>query len=88
MNGGGDAGDAMEAQADLSLSLMWSKCEMLECSWGEKEYKRRGAGHLCGGEKQENEMKRGRKWNERKKNNIKKILIEKYYHNIFAIFSQ
>ena len=32
----------------------------LECSWGEKENKRRGdrdrTGHLCGGEKQEKEM--------------------------------
>ena len=60
MNGGGDAGDAMEAQADLSLSLMWSKCEMLECSWGEKENKRRGKeiGLLCGGEKQDKEKRK------------------------------
>ena len=50
---------------------------------------------LCGGEKQENEkwkkeMKRGWKWNERKKNNIKiknpnwKILSQ-YFYNIFTI---
>ena len=61
---------------------MWSKCEMLECSWGEKENKKRVIGHLCGGEKQEKENKKTRnktcmdtvyewKWNERKKNNIK-----------------
>ena len=50
---------------------------LLECSWGEKENKKKGGlCVLCGGEKQENEkrkkeMKRGWKWNERKKNNIK-----------------
>ena len=62
----------------LSLSLMWSECEMLECSWGEKENKRSRARHLCGGEKQEKEKRKrkkrhayGWKWNERKKNNIK-----------------
>ena len=51
----------------------------LECSWGEKENKRRGdrdrTGHLCGGEKQEKEKKKwnvyGWKRNERKKNNRK-----------------
>ena len=39
---------------------MWSKCEVVECSWGEKENKRKGdkdrtldTGHLSGGEKQE-----------------------------------
>ena len=70
---------------------MWSK-EMPECSWwGEKENKKKGAGHLCGGEKQEkekrkNERKRGWKGNGWKKNNIKnkKILIE----NIITIFLQ
>ena len=41
---------------------MWSK-EMLECSWwGERENKKKGAGHLCGGEKQEKE-KRKKEWN-------------------------
>ena len=37
---------------------MWSK-EMLECSWwGERENKKKGAGHLCGGEKQEKEKRK------------------------------
>ena len=37
---------------------------LLECSWGEKENKRRGneIGLLCGGEKQEKE-KRKKEWN-------------------------
>ena len=71
---------------------MW----LLECSWGEKENKRReieigvDTGHLCGGEKKKKKWNMyGWKWNERKRNNIKKIkkkiLIEKYYHNIFTI---
>ena len=76
----------------LSLPVMWSKCEMLECSWGEKENKRRGAGHLKNKKKKKEKKKwnvYGWKWNERKKNNIKKkILIEKYYHNIFTIILQ
>ena len=44
----------------LSLSLsLW--CEALECSWGEKENKKKGGlCVLCGGEKQEKEKK---KWN-------------------------
>ena len=42
---------------------MWSKCEMLECSWGEKENKRKGAGHLVGGEKQEKEKRKKMKGN-------------------------
>ena len=92
-SGGGDAGAAGGRQASLSLplSVMWSK-EMPECSWwGEKENKKKGAGHLCGGEKQEkekrkNKRKRGWKGNGWKKNNIKnkKILIE----NIITIFLQ
>ena len=31
---------------------------MLECSWREKENKRKGATHLCGGEKQEKEKEK------------------------------
>ena len=66
--------DGTADELSLSLSLMWSKFEMLECSWGEKENKRRGAGHLGGGEKQakekrKKEMKRVRmkmKWKEEK----------------------
>ena len=70
----------VEAQADLSLSISLLWCDALECSWGEKENKRSGARHFCGGEKQEkekgkkkkrNETVNGWKWNERKKNNIK-----------------
>ena len=42
---------------------MWSK-EMPECSWwGEKENKKKGAGHLCGGEKQEKEKRKKMKGN-------------------------
>ena len=70
---------------------------VLECE-GEKENKRRGWGG--GGDRdrldtcveEKNKKKEKKKWkrmdeNELKerKNNIKKFLIEKFYHNIFTI---
>ena len=66
-------GDACGGGPSLSLSL-W--CEALEWSWGEKENKKKGVVCLVWRrktrkEKRKKEMKRGWKWNERKKNNIK-----------------
>ena len=76
MSGGGDArvvaGAAVEmhvveAQADLSLSLslsislLW--CDALECSWGEKENKKKGGCVSCVEEKNKKKKKEKKKWN-------------------------
>ena len=70
MSGGGDArvvaGAAVEmhvveAQADLSLSLLW--CEALECSWGEKQNKKKGGCVSCVEEKNKKKKKEKKKWN-------------------------
>ena len=51
----------------------------LECSWGEKENKRRGdrdrTGHLCGGEKQEKEKRKKRNETFMDENEMKEIKI-------------